>query len=126
MTEYDEIQAEHEQALEEQALVRVMMGAEWLDEVNPGWFHNIDTDDLDIRNCSKCIIGQLYGGFHNLDHVSWAVYRKAESYGFDVHSGYNDVDMFGNPYPDDTPSLELKILGRLWVDLVKERVRNDG
>lgn len=37
--------------------------AELLDEVMPDWYTKIDERKLNLTSCSKCIIGQLYGGY---------------------------------------------------------------
>ena len=36
-------------------------GAQFLDEVNPGWWTKIDKDRLGMASSKNCIIGQLYG-----------------------------------------------------------------
>jgi hypothetical protein len=52
---------------------RVEAGAAWLNEHEPGWRQRIDWDRLDIRDCTRCIGGQLAGVYeaflrrHNLD-----------------------------------------------------------
>ena len=38
---------------------RVKRGAEYLDEVRPGWAHEIDIKTLEMANYSLCILGQL-------------------------------------------------------------------
>lgn len=42
---------------------RVYLGAEWLDEKRPGWWQSIDLDRLDISDCDRCVLGQVFGGF---------------------------------------------------------------
>jgi len=39
---------------------RVAAGAVLLDEARPGWENEIDIPHLDMRLCSRCIIGQLF------------------------------------------------------------------
>lgn len=38
---------------------RVARGAEWLDEVKPGWAKLTDLGTLDLRSSSNCVMGQL-------------------------------------------------------------------
>lgn len=69
---------------------RVAAGAAWLDTNRPGWEKGIDLGRLDISSCTRCILGQIYGGFNAapLD-VRWdgddidAEYIAADR-GFDV------------------------------------------
>ena len=42
---------------------RVSGGAEFLDEVDPGWAASIDPSTLDLTGCDECILGQRFGGF---------------------------------------------------------------
>jgi hypothetical protein len=42
---------------------RVRRGAALLDEVQPGWWREIDTARLAMVTCDRCILGQLYGEF---------------------------------------------------------------
>lgn len=37
--------------------------AKWLDSVEPGWWRRIDKGNFNIRFCTQCILGQLYGEF---------------------------------------------------------------
>jgi hypothetical protein len=54
---------------------RVAAGAAWLDEREPGWIDRIDLDTLDLRDCTRCVGGQLAGEYlaflrrHNLDSL---------------------------------------------------------
>jgi hypothetical protein len=36
-------------------------GAEFLDEEYPDWQTMIDLNDLDMNDCTHCILGQMYG-----------------------------------------------------------------
>lgn len=38
----------------------VREGAEWLDQVRPGWQDSVDTDRLDIGSGEWCVIGQVF------------------------------------------------------------------
>jgi hypothetical protein len=41
---------------------RVRLGAKFLDAHHPGWAAEIDTWQLEMWSCSRCILGQLHGG----------------------------------------------------------------
>lgn len=41
---------------------RVARGAAWLDEKYPAWFEGIDLSTLDLGNCTRCVLGQVYTG----------------------------------------------------------------
>lgn len=41
----------------------VALGAKRLDEIRPGWRNEIDTEELELASCSRCVLGQLFGGF---------------------------------------------------------------
>mgnify|MGYP001564744249 FL=1 len=43
----------------------VERGAEVLDRVYPGWWRKIDLDRLDMKDCSDCLLGQLYGDYRS-------------------------------------------------------------
>lgn len=38
-----------------------------LDIVKPGWENEIDIDNLNMNECTECILGQLYGNAYNDD-----------------------------------------------------------
>lgn len=44
---------------------RVAAGAAFLDEREPGWVDRIDPRRLDIADCSRCVLGQLFGAYVN-------------------------------------------------------------
>jgi hypothetical protein len=41
----------------------VSAAAKLLDKAVPGWYDRINIPDLDLGECRKCILGQLYGHF---------------------------------------------------------------
>ncbi len=47
----------------ENALGRVRRGAEYLDEVDAGWYRRVDADTLELSNGQSCVLGQLHGEF---------------------------------------------------------------
>lgn len=38
-------------------------GARLLDDIKPGWYKLIDLGQLDMGNCYRCILGQVYGDY---------------------------------------------------------------
>jgi hypothetical protein len=40
---------------------RVNAGALWLDQHHPGWVDRINLDILDLYDCQKCVLGQMFG-----------------------------------------------------------------
>src|SRR5687768_5401814 len=41
---------------------RVRRGADWHDMTYPGWWKSIDLGILNIANCHRCVLGQVYTG----------------------------------------------------------------
>ncbi|MFB6273732.1 MAG: hypothetical protein ABEL51_12635 [Salinibacter sp.] len=42
---------------------RVQRGADYLDDMDPGWHRRIDPDALELENGRRCVLGQLHGEF---------------------------------------------------------------
>lgn len=42
---------------------RVARGADYLDEVDPGWHHRVDPSSLELADGQFCVLGQLHGDF---------------------------------------------------------------
>jgi hypothetical protein len=38
---------------------QVDLGRRWLDRVRPDWFNEVDLDQLDLRKCDACVLGQI-------------------------------------------------------------------
>lgn len=103
----------------------VERGARLLDEHDPLWWLSIDPAALEMADCSRCIIGQLFGVDDNLtgsstyfeatkvlfghDVVSWATAEQEVAHGFDLACPYESVEGAWD------------LLRDLWVDAVKER-----
>lgn len=49
----------------ETARRRAERGALFLDEHRPGWAQKIRLGELDLRSNRKCVLGQLFGTFHD-------------------------------------------------------------
>jgi hypothetical protein len=43
------------------AEIAVNQGVVYLDGRKPGWYNDVDIDDLDMMDCDKCIIGYVFG-----------------------------------------------------------------
>jgi hypothetical protein len=48
---------------EAQVQARVHRGAEYLDEVDPGWHARVNAQALELEDGQHCVLGQLHGGF---------------------------------------------------------------
>ncbi len=42
---------------------RVLVGAAWLDEVDPDWYTRVDTEILDLESLCGCVLGQIVSDF---------------------------------------------------------------
>jgi hypothetical protein len=54
--------------------VRVAAGAKWLDCQDPWWIERVDVGLLDLADCKRCVLGQMFGIFHDaplLADVDW-------------------------------------------------------
>lgn len=89
----------------------VQAGAELLDRVHPGWFEKINVETLDLVECDRCVLGQLYGHFRKgveavgLPVTLYNMYVGAE-YGFNVYGPACDCDAL-------TPD---------WIEAINERL----
>jgi hypothetical protein len=54
---------------------RVARGAALLDEKRPGWDARVDLAVLDLGDCRRCVVGQLFGPEYEHEHErDWGVY----------------------------------------------------
>ena len=107
--------AENDTAAQAEARARVERGAAWLDAQAPGWESKVDVGRLVMNNCSRCIIGQVFGHFEefvNL-HSEGRVRRgwEAEEFGFDVD----------DQFPSAHGYVSYELLTEAWTDLLKRR-----
>lgn len=51
------------QISEEKVRERVKRGAEYLDEMDPGWHRRVDAETLELEDGRHCVLGQLHGEF---------------------------------------------------------------
>lgn len=62
-------------------------GVQLLNNKKPGWYNEIDIDNLKMSNCSRCILGQLFENyFKGLDILGINIYiDDAILYGFNIN-----------------------------------------
>jgi hypothetical protein len=64
----------------------VARGALLLDRVRPGWWREINDDELNMAWCRECVLGQIFGDyFRGVDHLPIPRF-KAPEYGFDLQT----------------------------------------
>lgn len=51
------------QITEEKVHERVQRGADYLDEMDPGWHRHVDAETLELGDGKQCVLGQLHGEF---------------------------------------------------------------
>ena len=87
--------------------VRAEAGATLLDDVRPGWWHEVRIEDLNMVDCEDCILGQLYGWFSD---------------GFDaLRLTADDVRQLGFDRGDDDPRSVFADLTAAWRALILQR-----
>lgn len=65
---------------------RAANGAALLDEMEPNWFHDIDTTFLNLRDATQCVLGQLYGHYDSgLEKLGLRSLADGRMYGFDLY-----------------------------------------
>lgn len=70
-------------------LERIESGAALLDRQSPGWFRRIDLARLDMKSCTFCILGQLYGSYGNGQRSLGIHYLGGPAaFGFDGKHGH--------------------------------------
>ena len=47
----------------EAAWERAARGADYLDEVDPGWYRRVDAGTMELAHAACCVLGQLHGDF---------------------------------------------------------------
>lgn len=89
---------------------KVEKGAEFLDDIRPGWEDEIDIESLDMGYCRICILGQLYGTFGK--GVINAMPGKDGKPEEAVHYGFDILNSYEENYSD---------LGFYWIQEIKQR-----
>lgn len=91
---------------------RVAAGAAWLDEHAPGWIGRIDVDHIRMSDCTRCILGQVYGSY-------WESPLIAEA---DPLDDGDDVAVpLGFQVADDEPWEGYDLLAKEWRRLILDR-----
>lgn len=89
--------------LEQEINEAVAKGATWLDEHYPNWWKAVDLAVLDVSQCDRCVLGQVYTGYipvHERDQILAQVLEKCyvhpiqRDLGFNVLSHLHDLDWF--------------------------------
>jgi hypothetical protein len=71
---------------------RVANGVTWLDEHMPDWPSKLSVTVLDIEDCQRCVLGQLFGSFQEAPEVAtWSSIHLEGDYVGDVR-GFNGSD----------------------------------
>ena len=101
---------------EQEARARAKKGAEFMDQVKPGWAYEIK-EKLEMENCHRCILGQLFGEFSD----------GCEEVGFEWEDD-RIMDLGFDLYLDDMPDLVVMLeaglydlLTNAWMGEIKER-----
>lgn len=75
------------------ALERARKGAALLDEKVPGWRSRVHALKLDMKDCTLCVLGQLYGHYErgvfdlvNRGGLSYRVAAASTAHGFDFET----------------------------------------
>lgn len=64
---------------------RVARGVALLDSVEPGWFHRINVDALDVSQYDRCVLGQLYRDYSfGIKALGILPREQAAEHGFQV------------------------------------------
>lgn len=79
---------------------RVARGAAWLDEKYPTWFEGIDLGTLDLGNCTRCVLGQVYTGVIPASEQGQVLAQAIAL----VTSGYDDADEWEQEYREEVAS----------------------
>lgn len=84
---------------------RVAAGAALLDEYDEGWHLTIDLNELVLSDCRRCVLGQLFG----LYHEGVAHFEAVDGWAWALDHGFDDNE-------DDWEALRLT-----WVDEIRRR-----
>lgn len=82
---------------------RVAWGAAWLDDHYPGWHAKIDLSILDISNCTRCVLGQVYTGVIPQAEQGQVLAQAI----FQATDGWLDAAEYAQEYRQDVASGEL-------------------
>ena len=94
----------------------VRRGAEWRDEVRPGWDREINLAELNLQSCAKCVVGQLWPEVHDYSGVEPPLGVPAPARYYDEEYGFDIVGVKPITYRDEYAKLSEE-----WRDLIAER-----
>lgn len=106
-----------------QVRARVHRGAEYLDEVDPGWHARVNARTLELEDGQHCVLGQLHGGFRlglgrsqvlSLSSAPRASLSPVD-YGFKCVEGVSDA----------WQARDYELLTAAWREAVRRRQRQD-
>lgn len=86
----------------------VARGAEFLDDIRPGWRADINLGSLDQSHGVDCVLGQLFGHYSTALSTLDMSSERACSYGFNSRA-------HGSRWTDENETLTA-----LWTDLLTE------
>lgn len=107
--------------ISEDAILAVKRGIYWLDENHPGWAERIDLSQLNMAECTECVIGQAVGDYsatiaeQALDYPDTVIWATEHGFESPLASHY----MTCNPAPVTYSYFELDTL---WAEEVKSRL----
>jgi hypothetical protein len=111
------------QITEEKVRERVRRGAEYLDDMDPGWHRRVDADTLELEDGQHCVLGQLHGDFRlglGRSHVLTLSSAPRSSlspvaYGFKCVEGVSD----------EWEARDYELLTQAWRAAVRSRTAGD-
>lgn len=104
---------------------RVTRGAEWLDQIKPGWAGLIDQDRLDMDSGHRCVLGQVFDSEAKRDEY-WHGYSWASSLGFEIRDevaehGFNFTCAEFEDHAQDWVDHATGELTQLWLKAIETR-----
>lgn len=96
---------------------RVEQGAKLLDKINPGWPEKVNLDRLAMRDCTRCIIGQVYGRYYS---TLFDLRSDGDIVGYDSDYGFTLKD---SQLTSDSGSERRERLWKKLADLWRAEVR---
>jgi hypothetical protein len=95
----------------------VERGAAFLDERRPGWRRRIDLDRLALRECTRCVLGQLSGG-ENEDWLSIMSAFGIDEWANEEYALGFAIDTFH--LPSSEKDREYAALTEEWREYIRE------
>ena len=101
-------------------------GAEILDKYVTGWASKINMDELSIKSCNQCVLGQLFGRHHighdSLSNLTNDYYTYAKAFTiFGIREGvFESRNAVG-----EIDDLSNKIMNETWIKAIQARLKGD-